>query len=501
MGYSGKPSSACGPCRARRAKCDRKHPHCTQCARKCIPCSGYRDLSGLVIRDETQTVAQKARRRPRTGPQYSSPALIGPNGSGLRIRHTPEYNSFNNNESCISTAEFVSVPRSLAQPLEEVANAFFVNIYLPTSRFSFLLDHYYTFINAQPIPPAIQAVAFAYLHVERPSQAVNRAAHRSYCTAIAETNSALSNPSMARLDSTLISVLLLGLFESLIFRDRYSVSSWAAHSHGAWALLRLRGCRQLNSPEGRSLLSHISTNIRSICLLGSKPVPCDLLRLESDNCFPERDSNRAFHINDILMNQLPQMLSAMRKPITSTTACLGLIKDVKEFEEQLVQICPGLESCISSYQNGFTRGTSNRKAIKTWLIVQMLRWSLSKTLRMKLLSLVAKSDTFGIDVSYFTQELEIIHKKVKDITSDVLKAVPQLLNPSMEGAAMSGRYTLWLLAELANAESCPEARRTYILHQLRNLKVRYNLQPAEEAAKMSERTISLERWLLLCLLS
>ncbi|KAE8413748.1 hypothetical protein BDV36DRAFT_23746 [Aspergillus pseudocaelatus] len=206
---------------------------------------------------------------------------------------------------------------------------------------------------------------------------------------------------MARLVSTLISVLLLGLFESLIIRDRYSISSCAAHSHGTLALPRLRGCRQLSSPEGRSLLSHISTNIRSICLLESKPVPCDLLRLESEKCFYEKDLNRGFYINDILINRLPQMLSAMRKPITSTDACLGLIKDVKEFEEQLVQICPGLESCISSYQNGFTRETSNTKAIKTWLIVQMLRWSLSKTLRMKLLSLVAKSDTFGIDVILF----------------------------------------------------------------------------------------------------
>lgn len=76
-------------------------------------------------------------------------------------------------------------------------------------------------------------------------------------------------------------------------------------------------------------------------------------------------------------------------------------------------------------------------AIKICLIVQMLRWSLSNTIRKKLLSIVAKSDTFGIDdVSYFTQELDIVHEKVKNITSDVLKTVSLLLDPSVEGAAM-----------------------------------------------------------------
>ncbi|KAE8376044.1 hypothetical protein BDV26DRAFT_246188 [Aspergillus bertholletiae] len=502
MGYSGKPSSACGPCRARRAKCDRKRPRCTQCARKCITCSGYRELGSLLIRDETHAVAQKVQKPPCKGPESSSPGLIGPNGPRMRIRQTPGFKVFTRNESCVSAAEFVAAPRLLAQPLEELASTFFVNSYLPTSRFSFLLDHYYSFIIAKPMPTAVQAAALAYLHVEHPSHVTSRAAHRSYCTAITQINSALSNPSTAILDSTLVSVLLLGLFESLVFRDRYSVSSWAAHSHGALALLRQRGYRQLNSPGGRSLLSHISINVRSLCLLQSKPVPCDLLQLESENYFAGSNSNREFDINAILIKRLPDVLSATQNSSISTDTGLRLIEEAKDFEEQLVLICPSLESCINSYQNGLAPRKNSRKALKIWLIVQMLLLSINNTLRKKLLSLAFQSDSLGLcDASFFTHEAERTHENVKNIISDVLGAVPQFLDPAVEGAAMNGRYVLWLLAALANAECCQESSRTYILHQLRTLRERYNLQPAEDAARMLERAISPETWLLLCHLS
>jgi Zn(2)-Cys(6) binuclear cluster domain-containing protein len=44
---------------SRNEQCDEKRPACSRCVRKKQPCVGYRDLSGLIIRDETKRTKAK----------------------------------------------------------------------------------------------------------------------------------------------------------------------------------------------------------------------------------------------------------------------------------------------------------------------------------------------------------------------------------------------------------------------------------------------------------
>src|SRR6202000_600970 len=74
-------------------------------------------------------------------------------------------------------------------------------------------------------------------------------------------------------DATLISVLLLGMYESILFRGRSSPTSWTAHATGALALLRLRGRGQFHSVLGRELFLHTTGTITASCVVRCKAVP------------------------------------------------------------------------------------------------------------------------------------------------------------------------------------------------------------------------------------
>ena len=66
MVYSGRPSTGCALCRARRKKCNETRPECQNCIRAGQACAGYRDKIDTMFKDETASIVFKARRPTRT---------------------------------------------------------------------------------------------------------------------------------------------------------------------------------------------------------------------------------------------------------------------------------------------------------------------------------------------------------------------------------------------------------------------------------------------------
>ncbi|KAI0189682.1 hypothetical protein F4808DRAFT_445297 [Astrocystis sublimbata] len=87
-----------------------------------------------------------------------------------------------------------------------------------------------------------------------------RFAYARHAAALAKTQNALASPNLVIRDSTLLSVLLLALFEALVFA-------------GSTALLSIRGKGQFDTALGQRLFVHCSGNLASRYSAKGLPVP------------------------------------------------------------------------------------------------------------------------------------------------------------------------------------------------------------------------------------
>jgi hypothetical protein len=172
--------------------------------------------------------------------------------------------------------------RALGWPELDTAVAYFMTSYAPNSPFFYLptLFASSSLSSAGPGATAIQACSLASLsHHQNDDARLLTLARSCYAAAITDTNAALACSASAVLDSTLISVLLLSLFEIFILPSRPSPSHWSTHAQGATALLQLRGREQFSRPLGRVLYLHTSHNVRISCLQRGEPLPDGLVDL------------------------------------------------------------------------------------------------------------------------------------------------------------------------------------------------------------------------------
>ncbi|KAF2670030.1 hypothetical protein BT63DRAFT_454215 [Microthyrium microscopicum] len=261
MVFCGKPSDACEGCRTRRIKCDRKIPSCTQCINKSIECTGYRNQLDLSFRNETKKVVQKFEKTQRKLNQKTaksrSPELI--------------------KQSRQST--MIWVPPSLDQPVQDAAVCHFLTAYAPGSHFDYLAEIYTKVPATTPFLASTSAAAMANLSRERKEPEILKRARTFYAQALEQTTSALQSND-ATLDSTLISVLILSLFETVAQDSCISSDGWNTHIFGALALLKMRGPRQFETALGRKLYIHVSNNIRVTCAQRAKPLPLDFIELD-----------------------------------------------------------------------------------------------------------------------------------------------------------------------------------------------------------------------------
>jgi hypothetical protein len=138
-----------------------------------------------------------------------------------------------------------------------------MSAFIPGSRFDYL-----PWIYDQPmcnvgvaLPATIHAASMALLAQELRHPEVLTMARNAYAIALLETNTSLAEPAAAAQDATLISVLLLSLFEAIVWACPQTPNSWNTHTRGALALINLRGPGQFHTSRGRKLFFQVATTI------------------------------------------------------------------------------------------------------------------------------------------------------------------------------------------------------------------------------------------------
>jgi hypothetical protein len=123
-----------------------------------------------------------------------------------------------------------SKPFSLTAPLllriEDLALNHFLSSHVCGSHFNYLPKVYNNDQDCNTLSASVRAAALAALSRELKEPDTMRKAREQYSQALVLVNQALAKPSLAVLDSTLISVLLLSLFETVAQESRDTPTNW-----------------------------------------------------------------------------------------------------------------------------------------------------------------------------------------------------------------------------------------------------------------------------------
>ncbi|OGM41983.1 hypothetical protein ABOM_009514 [Aspergillus bombycis] len=311
-------------------------------------CPGYRDPTSLLFRDESSQIGDKVRARitkrdtsrARTpgsvaglqsaGSQvqleqglltedplltYHSQHLVGSNA--LQVNNTIlDANNVSTDALERSTSSFWpgvgsenvangeedrkedsddqrTIPRPFTLPLDMIGLNYFLANYVvrqspPSSGFLDYVPRILTLDDDNEIlQGAILAVGLAGLAHSTRQADLRRRSRAMYTRTIKRMNQALSDPPTARRHSTIVTVLILSLYEF----GESSLNGWDRHIQGATSLLELRGKTQFTTPIGLQIFKDIFSHLLINCLrMGSAiPAPLRMIRAEASKAISASD--------------------------------------------------------------------------------------------------------------------------------------------------------------------------------------------------------------------
>lgn len=133
---------------------------------------------------------------------------------------------------------------------------------------------------ADPVLASLLSVGLLSLAQLSAAQPALDAARKSYGQALRLTNAALRDPAAALKDSTMLSVLVLSVYETMADHPgRRSMAAWQQHINGAAALARSRGLAQFQTKAGVRMFMLQVTNTMISCIQNELPMPTDLIEL------------------------------------------------------------------------------------------------------------------------------------------------------------------------------------------------------------------------------
>lgn len=153
-------------------------------------------------------------------------------------------------------------------PVREQASCHFISNYVLIPRQGCTrgyMEYILPLLNSEGDAPhfrqAFDACAYASLgNRVGPGNDLESKALGAYTKALSLTFSALKDPNLMKQDSTLASILLLGLFENITAKQ-IGMLAWGSHIEGAIQLVKARGRKQLRTKSGLLLFIAVRTQM------------------------------------------------------------------------------------------------------------------------------------------------------------------------------------------------------------------------------------------------
>ncbi|KZL87090.1 negative acting factor [Colletotrichum incanum] len=302
MVNTGKPSGGCKLCRARRIKCDEGKPFCMRCKKSRRQCPGYRDPFEANIRDETEATIKRFKKSRGEDSSEDEGKDIAPicNKQCLKAVAGPKYKTFDYSNPAAfpyhndddTTEEDEDIPMSMFDSLSEQASCYFLSEFIivphtPTAR------GYYRFLPrflsgqkvSKCLSQAYKAVSLAALASRRDVNASAALFHAQghYLRAVRAVNAAIMDPQEVLNDQTLGAVLMLAFYE-ILTSSRDSIAEYTNHMKGAAIIVKLRGQKGLETPEGEEMFAITRNQCLSIHCLPNSPEVSEFTWLLHHEC-------------------------------------------------------------------------------------------------------------------------------------------------------------------------------------------------------------------------
>ncbi|KAF2825578.1 hypothetical protein CC86DRAFT_293941 [Ophiobolus disseminans] len=269
MVYRGKPSAACGECRKRRSRCDQSTPACGQCVKAGRICPGYRNTVDLMFHDESKRIVQRNRSRIANHPESHELQQDFSKQKSMQVAVAAP----------VKLTDFV-----LYQPLDDLGISFFMSSYISSdpsvSQLYYLPDFYAKVGYSNPgLQQSITAAGLAgYAKATRQQDLVNTAT-KHYIAAIRGINAAISDTETAAQDSTLLSIIMVAMFEALINPRLSGMEIFAKHLDGAVAIAILQLKQGKFTDVTHKLVTTLVQTIVVNCWVTHMDLPRDFAQL------------------------------------------------------------------------------------------------------------------------------------------------------------------------------------------------------------------------------
>ncbi|KAB8225761.1 hypothetical protein BDV33DRAFT_198173 [Aspergillus novoparasiticus] len=481
-------SRSCGNCRAVKRRCDRQLPHCGQCTRTGEQCSGYRDEWDLVFRNQTdhtikRTIEKRAQKEDQTdvatnyNPSPLPPPGLGSNHDELGVNYFLYNFIFGSQSSSRGYLNYI--------PAAYTANG-----------------HHSPMLVA-----SMAAIGLVTLANTTQQPQLAKLARAKYSEAINQVNIALVSPTESIKDSTLMSVISLGLFEYIS-----DFTSWARHVRGAAALVVARGKSQFSTSAAFPMFNQVRADMVAVCMHSGQPFPegmCELVEEASKHM----DTTSALWRLGILATQCTNLLwsamnnrgeipwSSLLEQATGLQAELQYIFGIlsRDFGYTTSQK-PGGDPAIF-YNERFDVYT-NSWVIRVWNNARVLHIKVCDSIRYILNQILATDLVPAIRTHMELRLLdarEILSKLGKDIIATVPQALGVISSTSEVGRGIdvsssingsAGYMMTWPLYTAGKSSAMESEARKWIIQRLQdfghNAGITLALQLVEDIIKIDQ---------------
>jgi hypothetical protein len=271
-------------------QCDQQRPQCGQCVRACEKCTGYRDEWDLVFRDQTNHTIKLSKKK--------AAKKAASNKAVTEVIH-----------------QHLSSPPpifyGIGPSLSEIGLNYFLHDFVSGGRspsrgyLNYIPAAYSADAEHPTLVTSMAAVGLVALAAQQPELASH--ARAKYSQAIRYVNSALASPVEAVKDSTLMSVISLGVFEHVS-----NFESWVRHVKGAAALVIVRGKSQFSSPAAILMFNQVRADMTAACLQSTLPFPDDMRELQEEAA-KHADASSAFWLLGVLATRCATLFADVAK--------------------------------------------------------------------------------------------------------------------------------------------------------------------------------------------
>ncbi|KAM3084481.1 hypothetical protein ACMFMG_001412 [Clarireedia jacksonii] len=460
MVYCGKPSKGCANCRARKIRCGQELPVCTNCTKASKICPGYRNMLDLAFRNESSSVIEKAKakekaRNIRSASQSKplAPAAARPRGSTSRASSTvcsatqrsqslspsPPTTTFPGD----GKSEFQGSPgAALVLAYADRGTTYFINNFVAEEsgpshgHFNYLKEMCHNGGMDKTLSAGLSAVGLAALSNKiRSSQLLSEARHH-YTVALQRVNAALRSPTDAVKDSTLLTIMILTVYETVTCTSQLSLKAWTEHINGASALIKLRGPSQFRTRVGVGMFMQITSHLLISAIQREIPMPPEIVALRAQVQKRLDTADPGFRLLAIL-DKFAKFRADLRAHVLGDSA--SIIQHALALEQEIVEVFsnvpPGWEyETVEIDKNIAPHIVFDGKydIYYDYWIAQL--WNSSRTCRILLNEVVRQHILEGFKSvpplftdSLYTAQYQLSTDTLVELRNGILRSIPQSL--------------------------------------------------------------------------